>query len=185
MRYRIISIFLILLFISCKKQSQLSEKFNCSNFKIENSIEVLDFNKNFKMTIPSNWKSNLYFSEFESEIFTADTLKQLTKSFILGTSFNLGSLDLDSNFHEKVDSTISKNNLQIINSGSESFQSKPTYWYVTKGVKNGFTHHQFNLIAKLSENSYFKGYSEVYGDTNIEDRICESISILEKIEFLQ
>ena len=185
MKNSIISLFVILLFMSCKKQSELSKIFECNNFIIENSTTITDFNKNFKLTTPSNWKSNLYFSEYESEIFTADTLKQLTESFILGASFNLGSLVFDRNFHKKTDSIVAKNNLQIIKSGNEFFQSKPTFWYVTKGVKNGFIHHQFNLVVKLSENSYFKGYSEVYGDINIEGRICESIAILEKIEFLQ
>lgn len=185
MKNNVILIFIILSFISCKKQSELKRKFNCNNFKIENSIKISDFNKNFNLTIPSNWKSKLYFSEYESEIFAADTLKQLTESFVLGTSFNLGTIILDNDFYKKTDSIILKNNLQIIKSGNESFQSKPTYWYVTKGVKNGFIHHQFNLITKLSENSYFKGYSEIYGEFNVESRICESISILEKIEFLQ
>lgn len=171
--------------LSCSKQSQLSETFNCNITKTEKTKEITDFKKNFKLSIPTNWKTKLYFSEFESEIFTADTLKQLTESFILGASFNLGSLDLDGDFYKKIDSLVINNNLQIIKYGSESFQSKPTYWYVTKGLKNGFIYHQFNIVAKLSENSYFKGYSEVYGNLNVEDRICKSIFILEKIEFLQ
>ena len=176
---------LLFLLISCTNQSKLSENFNCETAKIENAKTFTDFNKNFKLTISSNWNTKLYFSEFESEIFVADTLKDLTESIILGTSFNAGSLNFDDDFHKKIDSILAKNNLQILNSGNQPFQSKPTYWYLAKGSKNGFTYHQFSLTSKQSNNTYFIGYADIYGDTNINERICETISILEKIEFLQ
>ena len=185
MKYTIIFIVVTLLFSNCSKQSELSKKYNCTITKIEKSRTITDFNKNFILTIPTTWNTKLYFSEFESEIFTADTIKQLTESFILGASFNVGKLNFDDEFYKRTDSILTKNNLQIINSGEQSFQSKPTYWYIAKGFKNGFTYHKFNLTTKQSENSYFNAYSEIYGDSNINERICETISILEKIEFLQ
>ncbi|WP_372792460.1 hypothetical protein [Lutibacter sp.] len=176
---------IIILLLSCSNSSVLHKEFACSNSKIENPKVITDFNKNFKLSISNNWKTRLYFSEYESEIFAADTLKQLTESFILGTSFNFGALNFDANFYKKTDSILKQSNLEIVNSGKELFQSKQAYWYLAKGYKNGFTYHKFNLTAKLSENSYFNGYSEIYGDNNINERICETISILEKIEFLQ
>ncbi|MBL4939470.1 MAG: hypothetical protein JKY16_04215 [Lutibacter sp.] len=163
----------------------MSNKFNCDNIKIKNATTILDFNKNFKLTAPSNWKTELYFDKYQSEIFVADTTKQLTESFILITSFNQGMLNFDANFHNKIDSISIKEKLQIINFGTQIFLLNPTYWYVSKGEKNGFTYHQFNVTIKLSENTYFNAYSEIYGDNNIEERICESIAILEKIKFLQ
>ena len=180
-----IVIIVLFLFLSCSNQSKLSKKYNCNSTKIENIKTIIDFKKNFKLIIPTNWKTKLYYSEYESEIFAADTLKQLTESFILGASFNYGTLNFDASFHKKTDSILTKNNLLIINSGNQSFQSKPAYWYVAKGLKNGFTYHQFNLTVKQSENTYFNAYSEIYGDNKITERICETISILEKIEFLQ
>ncbi len=185
MKYLIVYFLIAFFFFSCSNQSKINKIFNCDAIKIKNPESILDFNKNFRLTAPSDWKTELYFDKYQSEIFVADTTKQLTESFILIASFKLGNLNFDTDFHNRINSILQKENLQIINSGNESFQSKPTYWYVTKGAKNGFTHHQFNIIVKLSENSYFKGYSEIYGANNIEDRICESITILEKIEFLQ
>ena len=120
-----------------------------------------------------------------SQIFAADTVKQLTKSFILGTSYTFGNLNFNEDYLKKTDSVIAANNLEKIDSGNHSFKSKQTNWYLVKGTKKGYTYHQFNLTAKLSENSYFNAYSEVYGDLNIEERICESISIIENVKFLQ
>ena len=185
MKNIVLFIVLMLVLLSCTQQSDLSKKFDCKVVEIKNKKEITDFNKNFKLIVPTDWKSKLYFSKNESEIFVADTLKQLTNSFILLTSFNSGEVIFDVNFHKKTDSVLSLNNLEIINSGDEAFQTKPTFWYVAKGFKNGFTFHQFNLTSKRTKNTYFNASVEIYGEHNINNRICEAISIIEKVEFLQ
>ncbi|AMC10080.1 hypothetical protein Lupro_01910 [Lutibacter profundi] len=185
MKRKIILIVFCAQLISCNNPSELSKKYNCPVNKSEKTLSVYDFKKNFKLDIITNWKTKLYYNNFESEIFTADTTKQLTKSLILVASFSTGILNIDSLFYRRVDSILKKNNLQIIDSGNQPYQSKPTYWYVAKGVKNGFSYHQFNLTTKRSENTYFNVYSEIYGDTDINERICETISLIEKVEFLQ
>ena len=185
MKNIVLFIVLVLVLLSCTQQSDLSKKFDCKVVEIQIKKEITGFNKNFKLIVPTNWKSKLYFSKNESEIFVADTIKQLTNSFILLTSFNSGEVIFDVNFHKKTDSILSLNNLQKINSGDEFFQSKPAFWYVAKGLKNGFTFHQFNLTTKRSKNTYFNASVEIYGDINVNERICEAISILEKVEFLQ
>jgi hypothetical protein len=38
--------------------------------------------------------------------------------------------------------------------------------------------------VKISDNTYFNAYSEIYGEENIEERICKSIAIIETVEFL-
>ncbi|MFK5959076.1 MAG: hypothetical protein QM495_09450 [Lutibacter sp.] len=185
MKKTIILIASILFLWGCNKQYKLSKSFNCNPIKTVNKIEIKDFNNNFILTIPNNWKSKLYFSKYESEIFVADTLKQLTESFILSTSFNLGKVTLNKNFYQKTDSILVANNLELLKSGIDTYQSKQAYWYVAKGFKNKFTFHQFNLTSKRTENSYFNASVEIYGDKNVNERICEAISILQKVKFLQ
>ncbi len=170
---------------SCKNQSELSKEFNCDSAELGNLKPYLDFKNNFKLYIPNSWKTSKYYSETQSEIFTADTIKQLTESYILNTSYALGTVNFDASFYQKTDSIISQNNFEKIKSGKSTFIKLPSYWYVLKGQKNGFTYHQFNLIAKKSEVAYFSANVEIYGDVKINERICESISLLEKIEFLQ
>jgi hypothetical protein len=176
---------IFLLFLSCTNQSELSKEFNCSNLKLENNKLYTDFNKNFTISIPKTWNTKLYFDKYSSEIFTADTIKNLTKSFILKTSFNLGQLILDTNFYTKNKASLAKNKFEIINDGTENFKSKQSYWYFVKGVKNGFTYHQFNIFVKISEETYFNATSEIYGEKQVNERICETIAILENIEFLK
>ena len=176
---------IFLLILGCSNQSEIGKKMNCSPTTSKNTKQITDFNKNFTLNIPSNWKTELYFDNYQSEIFTADTIKQLSETYILAASFNLGVLNFDSDFHRRKDSVLNVNNLKITDSGNQTFQSKPTFWYVTKGTKNNFDYHRFTVITKISENTYFSAYSEIYGDDNIEKRICESISLLESIQFLE
>ena len=145
---------------------------------------VSDFKKNFRLNLPTSWKKDLYYDNFQSELFVADTTKQLTDTFILGTSFNSGKLNFDETYYKKNDSILIESNLQKLNFGNILFQSKPAFWYVAEGSKNNFKYHTFNLVLKLSENTYFNAYSEIYGEENIEDRICKSIAIIETVEFL-
>ena len=170
---------------SCSKQSDLSKSFDCKTIKLENTAIISDFKQNFKLQIPTTWKTNLYYNSFQSEIFTADTIKQLTETYILDVSFNSGNLSFDDSFHKKTDSLLATLALTKIKDATIKFQNKPAYWYVVKGIKKGFTYHQFNLYILNSENAYISANSEIYGDNNIEDRICESISIIEKIEFIK
>lgn len=174
-----------LLISACSKQSEISKKMNCSPTIYKNTKQITDFNKNFTLNIPSSWKTELYFDKYQSEIFTADTIKQLSETFILVASFNMGDLNFNSDFHHRKDSVLKANNLKIIDYGNQSFKSKPSFWYISKGRKNNFEYHRFTVLAKISENTYFSAYSEIYGDANIEKRICESISLLETIQFLE
>jgi len=176
---------ILLLILACANQSDIAKKMNCSPTTYKNAKEITDFNKNFTLNIPSNWKTELYFDNYQSEIFTADTLKQLSETYILAASYNLGTLDFDSDFHHRKDSVLTANNLKITASGNESFQSKPSFWYISKGIKNNFDYHRFTVLTKLSENTYFSAYSEIYGNANVDKRICESISLLESIQFLE
>jgi len=175
---------LVTILIACSNQSELSKKFKCENTNLEDAPSASDFNKNFRLNIATSWKKDLYYNNYQSELFAADTTKQLTETFILGTSFNLGELNFDKTFYQKSDSILKASNLQKLDFGNITFQSKPAFWYVAKGSKNNFKYQTFNLSVKLSENTYFNAFSEIYGEENIEERICKSIAIIETVEFL-
>ena len=177
--------FVLFLILGCKEKSELNKTFNCNTFNLNNIETYSDFKQNFKLDIPLSWKTELYYDEFQSEIFTADTTKQLSETYILDAAFNFGNLEFNEEFYLKTDSIILVSSLQKAKDGNLQFKSKPAYWYLVKGTKKGFSYHQFNLMVKLSKETYFTAYSEIYGTKNIDERICESISILESIEFLQ
>ena len=95
MKLSLIIFAIFFIFSSCKKQSQLSSIFECDTVNLKNLNEYSDFKQNFKITIPNNWKTELYYNEFQSEIFTADTTKQLSETYVLDASFNFGNLNFN------------------------------------------------------------------------------------------
>lgn len=171
--------------ISCSNKLEIEKRFDCNVPKANNTKQFTDFKKNYKIKIPKHWKTSLYYNAIQSEIFTADTTKQLTESYILETSFNLGEVTFDKNFSKKIDSVLMADNLVLVSSGEEEFHKKPSVWYLSKGNKNGFTYHQLNLFTKLSKTNYFSTTTKVYGEHLINQRFCESISIQKTVTFLE
>ncbi len=179
------TIILVFLLIGCSKEKEISSFFNCKNNNInEKSTLTTDFKKHFRLNLPSSWNTKLYYSDYQSEIFAADTTKQLTDSFIIDTAFNTGKLNIDDSFIKKNDSLFNSNNLEIIKSSKGEFQSMPSCWYLVKGTKNNFEFHQLILWVNLSKKEYFSCYIDIYGNENIEERICKVVAIIEDVEFL-
>lgn len=174
-----------LLIISCSNTLELEKRFDCSASNIKSTKQFTDFRKNYSIEIPKHWNTNLYYNSIQSEIFTADTTKQLTETYILETSFNLGELKFNSNFRKKIDSVLIADDLVLVSSGEEEFHKKPSIWYLSKGNKNGFTYHQLNFFTKLSKTNYFSTTTKVFGDHTINQRFCESIAIQKTVTFLQ
>ena len=177
--------FLLFSITSCSNKLELEKRFDCNSQSLSNTKQFTDFKKNYKITIPKHWKTSLYYNTFQSEIFTADTTKQLTETYILDTSHNLGKLNFDDRFIKKIDSVLTSEKLVFVASGEELFNKKPSFWYLSKGNQQGFTYHQLDFYTKLSENTYFSTTTKVYGDKNINERFCESISIQKTVNFLE
>ena len=72
-----------LLLCSCSQQSEVSKKFNCKPTNFTNLEKIEDVKNLFSLEIPKKWKTNLYYDDLQSSIYTADTTKQLTETFLL------------------------------------------------------------------------------------------------------
>jgi hypothetical protein len=175
-------LFILITTISCHKKSSLEKEFNCSNsIDLSNSKEYRDIKKNYKISIPIQWKTKLYFDEYQSDIFTADTIKQLSDSYIIDTSWKMGELNFDEGFISKINS---QTDLEVVNSKLLTFLGHPTYWSLSEGKKGKLEYHIFNLYIKTSFDSYLLASAQIYGNQNIEKRLCESISIFNTIKIL-
>jgi len=167
---------------SCAKKTALETTFDCSNsVSFSDTKKVKDVKKNFTISVPTNWKTQLYYDEFQSDIFTADTTKQLSETYILDTSWKLGELKLDAEFESKL---LSSTDLAVVGSKFEDIQEKPAFWYVLKGENKGFDYQVLQIYIKTSVDTYLEIKTEVYGTENVEKRLCESIQIIKSIEFI-
>lgn len=183
MKFKFGIFFLFLISItSCSKKTVLETTFDCNNSSsITNTKRIKDVKKNFKISIPTSWKTQLYYDEFQSDIFTADTTKELTKTYILDSSWKMGELKLNKEFEATVKE---KTELEIVKSKFENIQNKPAFWYLAKGKQKGFDYQLLKIYIKTNVDSYLEISTEVYGNKDVNKRICESINLIKTIKFI-
>lgn len=168
---------------SCKK-NELKQNFQCkSNINFSNTKTYEDVLKHFKIDIPKVWKTNLYYDEFQSELFSADTTKQLTETFIISISWHQGELQFNDVFENKINKRLLKEKLKPINSGYGKFKDLPMYYIYSKGVNLKFDFHLTQIYVKFKPDEYYLFTTKFYGDKFIDERICTSFSLFKKIKF--
>jgi len=179
-------LFLTLSILSCK-QNDLSKEFNCkSATNLGKTKEIRDVMKKFKLTLPTSWSTKLYYDEFQSEIYSADTTKSLTKTLITEVSWHQGELNLDKTFDQSVKDTLTrKEQLYPVKSNFITFKDKPAYWNLAKGKYGKHTYHFLQVYIKTEVDEYFTFTTKIYGNELVDDRLCTAIELYNKIEFLE
>lgn len=179
----IITILLIVIINSCSKKSALQEEFICETESFSNTEVVTDFQNKFSITTPKHWKTQLYFDTVQTQIISADTTKNFTNTYTINIEYNSGNLEINEKFKSKVITELEKTQITLKNK-TATFKDKPSFWVISKGKKKQYDYYLFQLFVAYKATNYFKITSEVYGDTNIDERFCESIAIIETLEFL-
>lgn len=186
MKQTIAILLLLILLVSCGN-NDLKKQFNCTQKHDFSELkEYNDFLKHFKMELPTNWKTNLYYDEYSSEIFSADTTKGLTSSYIIDVAWRQGELTIDDAFSKSLtDSLQQREQLQTSKSGIIKFLKYPSFYNVSQGEKSGYTYNYLQVFVKTKPDEYLTLTAKVYGDEAIDERLCESIELFEEIEVLK
>ena len=180
-----ITILLLLISLAgCSEKSNLQEEFICATKKFSNTEEVSDFKNKFSITYPKKWKTQLYFDSIQTQIITADTTRNFTDTYTINIEYNSGDLELNEKFRTGILTELSEAEQQVLKSKTTTFKGKPCFWTISKGKKATYDYFYFELFMKQNKLNYFKITSEVYGNTNIDTRFCESIAIIETLKFL-
>tara|TARA_B100000795_G_scaffold266405_1_gene249541 strand:+ start:466 stop:1017 length:552 start_codon:yes stop_codon:yes gene_type:complete len=183
MKRSFILLFFIFIGFSCATKNELSKEFNCDSDSFSNLEKIEDVKKLFSIHFPDSWKTNLYYDNNQSSIFSADTTKQLTETMLIDITHISNQLLFDTSFTEKFKSSLLQEKLVEITSGLLIFKEKNTYYSIAIGKKRTFEYKIYNLFIKLDENNYIHSKIEVYGDSLVDQRICTGINLLEKITY--
>jgi hypothetical protein len=174
-----------LLFISCSQQSKISKRFNCKTTSFKNLEQVIDVKNLFSINIPKTWKTNLYYDDLQSSIYTADTTKQLTESLLLDVTFINKNINFDASFKLKQEQeNLSKN---LIKTASEEtvLLDKPSYFSISKGKKGKFEYQVCHIFIKINKQNFILAKAEVYGDSLVNKRLCNAFALIEQIKTIQ
>jgi len=183
---------LVLLFIgafllgSCAK-NDLKSEFNCgpstTNLELKEYRDVL---KKFRASVPAHWKTQLYYDDYQSQLYSADTTKSLKETYIIDIAWHQGELAIDQFFDQTVRDTLAiKQQLSYIKSSLSQFKDRPAYWNLSKGKTGQLEYHFLQLYVKSAPDEYFTFTTKVYGDAKIDERLCESLALYEKITFIE
>ncbi|WP_166387137.1 hypothetical protein [Polaribacter sp. 11A2H] len=174
-----------LVFFSCSDQTKISKDFNCNPTTFKDLEEVKDVKNLFSLELPKSWKTNLYYDDIQSSIYTADTTKQLTESLLLDVTFINKSINFDTSFKlERAQEDVSKSLINI-KSEETNFLEKPSYYTVSKGKKGKFDYQVCHVFIKINDQNFILAKAEVYGDSLVNKRLCNGLALMEKIKNIQ
>lgn len=175
-------IFLILIF-ACNSKSFISKNLDCSPENYSNLEVVEDFDQRFKVRLPGNWKTNLYFDKNQTSVYAADTTKNLTDTYTIDVTYVYSELKLNQEFIQKFKSNLYKKRLVETTSYEFLFQEKQSYYSRALGKRGDFNYEICNIFIKINSGNYIHAKAEVYGDSLINERFCNAFSLIEKIEY--
>ena len=178
-RIAFISIFII----SCNK-TVLEKEFSCSSESFIGEIqEVIDVKKSFSIQIPKHWKTNLFYDEMQSSIYSADTTKQLTEAVLIDITQLQDGYQFDTHFKKQLAINDSVQKLATKIQSAFHFKNKNAYYATSSGKKGGFSYQILNIFIKQNDISSFHLKTEVYGDSAVNKRFCKAIQTLNSIRF--
>lgn len=173
------------LFTSCE-ENLLTDTFKCdSTLSYKSTKKYTDVLKKYAVDIPEDWKTEMYFDEYRSEIFTADTTKELNNSYIMEFTRQLGEFDLDTVFVNHVNRSLLQSKIIPVKEGFGKFKGHPAYFNYAVGQQKGFNYYYLQLFVKTKSDEYYTLSSKIYGVENLDARFCESIHYMNSIEFVE
>lgn len=176
----------ILLMIGCQN-SKFERDFECDTpLQFTNTKTYTDVLKHFEVDIPKKWKTKLYYDEYQSKLYTADTTKELTSSYMIDITWHQGELVLDKDFEVKLaESARREHQLIPVKNGQGEFLEHPSFYLIATGKMNDLNWHYLQVYVKTGVDEYYTLTSKIYGNEFVTERICSSFAIFKEIEFLQ
>jgi hypothetical protein len=170
--------------VSCSGKSELEKKLNCSaNLDYIDFKESVDFKNTFKLNVPNKFSEQLFYNNYQTTIMVADTTKSLTNSYMLEINYNSGNLVIEDKLkYDLASKLLKEEQLEVFQDGVTKINKKDAFWLKAKNEKGKYPYHQFLLLIKDTSTNYFEVKTKVYGEENVEERICESVAIIKSLE---
>lgn len=166
-------------YTSCTS-NKLSEEFKCSSPAFSNLEEITDFKKNFVMKLPKNWKTNLYYDEVVSSIYTADTTLSFKETVIIDASFISNPIEINNEFIDKIKAENKQENLEEVVSKEIKFLNNKAFYNYVSGKKGKYSYHLLNVFTK-ADLGFMHIKTEIYGDSLVDERLCKAVKLIDKM----
>ena len=178
--------FSIVLLVACQNNT-LSDTlaFACSsktNFQRLDS--QVDTRNSFEISVPSSWKKEFFVDATISSFYCADTLKELQTTYLLDISHYNDKLPKLQQLQNKVKSAVfRKPEGKIVDEKELLFKEKETYYLYSTHTENQILTHTLELYMANKNNSFYRITLDIYGNSQVEKRICEALSLIDNCTF--
>ncbi|MGB1041821.1 MAG: hypothetical protein ACPGU6_00370 [Tenacibaculum sp.] len=175
---------IIVLFISCNTTSELKKEFPCeSSNSFSNLKKVDDIRNLFSLSLPANWKINLYYDDGQTSIYTADTTLSLTKTTIIDATLIHAPINFNASFKQKMATDNAKMGLQELQTKNITlFKNKEAYYNYATGKKGKYPYQILNTFIKSNSDNFLHIKTQIYGDSLVNERLCKAINLIDKIQ---
>lgn len=173
------------LLAGCRPSSTLKKDFSCPRSSaLTNTETVLDFKENFSVELPRSWKTSLYYDDYKSEIFSADTTQVFQNAYVLEFGLFNGTVQINPDFQKKVHEKTLEKQLVLVKDKFADFHKHKGYYHLGKGFDKGTQITVFQYYIQVSNTQYLLAKSEIYGTEQVDERLCESIELINSIQFI-
>lgn len=171
-----------ILFFSCKNEPSINDIISCSSdAEFHHSKTIRDAKNNFEINLGEHWKRELYFDEYQSRIYSADTTRSYSESFIIDVTRFEGNINLTENFRQHLISQIkSIPRAYIIKEGFINFKEIPAYVVYSFQKKDEMVLYNIQCYIAYSDH-YFLLESKINGSKNLDKNSCESVAIFNSL----
>lgn len=180
--YYLISIFCVLAIISCNQKPDIYDILGAKkNTNYNHSKTIRDVKNNFEVNIGAHWKRELYFDDYQSRIYTADTTKSYSSSFIIDITRFKGKIIIEEEFKNQLVSTIQKKAQNyVIKEGFLEFKEKPAYCIYS--FEKQLEHVVYTIECYVADgDNYYLLTSTINGSNNLNNNLSETLAIFNSL----
>lgn len=182
-RFLSLFIFFSTLLMSCSSENiQNSLEIDCdTDYEFSELTTTKDTRGNFEMKIPKTWKKEMFVNQDETRLYFADTTRQLNETFIIDIGLYFSKTIIDDAFIKNVTKEIKQNNL--VQKNAITYKEKSGYAIQFFSKELNLAKNSIEIYLNNKNDSYYLLKIDAYGDQNIENRFCEALQLLNKIDF--
>lgn len=177
----------LLTIFSCHKNSIFPKELtSCDKiYSSEDLEQVVDFKQNFSIDIPKHWNTKMYYDNFRSEIFSADTIKPISETYILQVSHIQSAIQINDTLVKSLNKKSSDHHRTEELVKFHQFKDREALIFVSSGMENNLPLYILQDYVKIDQDQYLLMKVDIYGSENIEERLCEALQLLEKVSIFE
>ncbi len=186
MKNRFVILYYLLLIsilsISCKKDLW-EDMFGCDGHDLTKKTEKVEgFKKNFTVSIPGHWKTELYYDAGHSVIMTADTTRFYTDAFTLDFTVVEGKMIPPGRLLHGLDSVMRASGFSVLRDTLFQNGGMPAALHWSRKGEADSQIHVLQYYLIIDPEKYLQTQCKIFGDKQVDERLCEALAVIKTIE---